>query len=147
MGDGSAAGHDILDPSNQCAPYSPPYVLAMQQRVTVLQTKDQVTLVYSQDDQVRRIRLNEKHPAHLKPTAMGHSVGHYEGDTLVIDTVGTKTDRPFAMLDLYGTPYSKALHVVERYRLVDYAEARAAQDREERAKWAEYVKIAKIEPQ
>src|ERR1043166_7788309 len=38
MGEGSANGRDILDPSNQCAPYSPPYVLAMEQRVTVLQT-------------------------------------------------------------------------------------------------------------
>jgi len=38
----------------------------------------------------------------------------------VIDTVGIKTDRPAAMLDLYGTPYTKALHVIERYRLLDY---------------------------
>jgi hypothetical protein len=130
MGDGSAAGHDILDPSNQCAPYSPPYVLAMQQRVTVLQTKDQVTLVYSQDDQVRRIRLNEKHPAHLKPTAMGHSVGHYEGDTLVVDTIGIGVG-PYTVVDRYGTPQSEAMHVVERYRLIDDAEARIAQERHE----------------
>ena len=71
MGESSASGHDILDPSNQCAAYSPPYVLAMQQRVTVLQTKNEVTLVYSQDDQVRHIRLNESHPAHLAPSPDG----------------------------------------------------------------------------
>jgi hypothetical protein len=35
----------------------------------------------------------------------------------VIDTVGTKTDRPFAMIDLFGTPFTEKLHVVERYRL------------------------------
>ena len=58
MGELSASGHDILDPSNQCAAYSPPYALTMQQRVTVLQTKNEVTLVYGQDDQVRHIRLN-----------------------------------------------------------------------------------------
>ena len=44
----------------------------------------------------------------------------------MIDTVGVKTDRPFAMVDMYGTPYSPALHVMERYRMVDYEEAQAA---------------------
>jgi hypothetical protein len=50
----------------------------------------------------------------------GDSVGHYEGDTLVIDTIGIRTDRKYAMIDLFGTPYTKALHMVERYRLRDY---------------------------
>jgi hypothetical protein len=36
---------------------------------------------------------------------------------VVIDTVGVKTARPYAMIDLFGTPYSKSLHIVERYRL------------------------------
>jgi len=53
----------------------------------------------------------------------GDSVGHYEGDTLVIDTVGIKIG-PFAMVDMYGTPHTEKLHVVERYRLVDYAPPR-----------------------
>jgi hypothetical protein len=48
---------------------------------------------------------------------------HYEGGTLVIDTIGIKS-RPFAMLDVYGTPFTDKLHVVERYRLVDYDEAK-----------------------
>jgi hypothetical protein len=69
------------------------------------------------------VRMNQSHPAKLTPSWYGDSVGHYEGDTLVIDTVGTKADRPFAMLDLYGTPYTGALHVVERYRLIDYEDA------------------------
>jgi len=38
----------------------------------------------------------------------------------VVDTVGVKSKRPFAMVDIYGTPYTESLHVVERYRLVDY---------------------------
>ena len=52
------------------------------------------------------------------------SGGHYEGDTLVVDTVGVKTDRPYAMIDLFGTPYSKSLHVVERYRLREYEDVK-----------------------
>jgi len=59
----------------------------------------------------------------------GDSVGHYEGDTLVIDTVGVKTARPFGMVDVYGTPYTEALHVVERYRLIDYEAAMEAWER------------------
>ncbi|HEY4264158.1 MAG TPA: hypothetical protein VGM72_02490 [Micropepsaceae bacterium] len=132
MGEASASGHDILDPSNQCATYSPPYVLAMQQRVTVMQTKNEVTLIYSQDDQVRHVRLNEAHPAHPEPSPMGHSIGHYEGDTLVVDTVGIEV-KPHTVVDRFGTPQSEAMHVVERYRLIDAEDARAAQERHEQA--------------
>lgn len=56
-------------------------------------------------------------------------VGHYEGNTLVIDTVGIKMG-PFSMVDMYGTPYSKSLHVVERYQLLDYEAVSAALERD-----------------
>ena len=71
------------------------------------------------------MRLNDAHPAKVVPSWYGDSVGHYEGDTLVIDTVGVKADRPLAMVDMFGAPFSAAMHVVERYRMVDYAEAQA----------------------
>jgi hypothetical protein len=79
------------------------------------------------------VRMNESHPAHLTPSWHGDSVGHWESETLVVDTVGVRTDRPFAMIDLYGTPYTKALHVIERFRLIDYEQAKAGldQDRKE----------------
>jgi hypothetical protein len=63
--------------------------------------------------------MNQPHPARVTPSWFGDSVGHYEGDALVIDTVGVKIG-PFAMVDMYGTPHSPALHVVERCRLLDY---------------------------
>ena len=66
--------------------------------------------------------MNQPHPAHVTPSWYGDSVGHYEGDTLVIDTVGIKVG-PFAMVDMYGTPHTEALHVVERYRLLDMIRA------------------------
>ena len=75
------------------------------------------------------MRLNQPHPARVTPSWYGDSVGHYEGDTLVIDTVGVKADRPFAMVDMYGTPFSPAMHVVERYRLIDYSDAKGAIER------------------
>ena len=48
----------------------------------------------------------------------------------MIDTVGKVG--PYAMVDMYGTPHSEALHVVERYRLLDYAEAKPAMDRNDK---------------
>jgi hypothetical protein len=67
----------------------------------------------------------------VTPSWYGDSVGHYEEDTLVIDTVGVKIG-PFAMVDMYGTPHSPALHVVERYRLLDYEVAKGAMERNEK---------------
>ena len=55
----------------------------------------------------------------MTPSWYGDSVGHYEGDELLIDTVGIKIGR-FSMVDWFGTPYTEALHLVERYRLLDY---------------------------
>jgi hypothetical protein len=46
---------------------------------------------------------------------------------LVIDTVGIKVGQ-FGMVDMYGTPHSPALHVIERYRIVDYEDAKGAME-------------------
>ena len=127
-GELSLRGIGYPTPSNQCWPSGMPYVFwnfGMQ----MLQQKDKITILYLHDHEVRRVGMNASHPPRLTPSWYGDSVGHYEGDTLVIDTVGVKTG-PFSMLDMYGTPYSKALHVVERYRLVDYEVAKPAIERE-----------------
>ncbi len=126
----SVRGEAFPTPSNQCWPMVAPYIFRVQ-GMQVLQEKDQVTFLYMQDHQVRRVRLNAAHPAEISPSAHGDSVGHYEGDTLVVDTIGVKAG-PVPLLDQYGTPYSETMHVVERYRLVDYETAKAAQDRNER---------------
>jgi hypothetical protein len=125
------AGLGYPDPSNQCRPYAPPFNFAMQLGLDVLRKKDGLTFIYSQDDQVRHVRLNGVHPPNVTPSAMGDSIGHYEGDTLVVDTVGI-SHGPFTMVDRWGTPHSDALHVVERYRLIDGAEAKAAMDKHEK---------------
>ena len=51
-----------------------------------------LTIIYGQNDNVRHIRMNGTHPAKLVPSPMGDSVGHWDGDALVIDTVGVKVD-------------------------------------------------------
>src|SRR5580693_3684768 len=121
-------------PSNQCWPGGAPFVfwnIGMQ----MLQQKDKVTILYANDYDVRHVHMNSTHPAHVTPSWYGDSVGHYEGDTLVIDTVGIKAG-PFAMVDWYGTPQSPALHVVERYRMISYKDAEEgyARDAKENAR-------------
>ena len=122
-GELSAGGKINPDPSNQCRPYSPPYAFTIQLGVQFVQQKDQIVVLYPQDDQVRHVRLNAGHPKKVIPSPMGDSVGHYEGDTLVIDTVGVKVGK-VTMSDRYGTPQSEAMHVVERYRFIDVATAK-----------------------
>ena len=126
-GEISLSGVPYPTPSNQCWPGGVPFVfwnIGMQ----LLQQPDKITILYSNDHEVRHVRMNQPHPAHVTPSWYGDSVGHYEGDTLVIDTVGVKIG-PFAMVDMYGTPYTQALHVVERYRLLDYEAAKEAEER------------------
>jgi hypothetical protein len=130
MGKFSASGHDIPDPSNQCADFSPPFLIQMQQQVQLVQQEKEITIIYGADNQVRHVRLNQSHPAKVTPSPMGHSIAHYEDDTLVVDTIGIKL-LPHTVVDRFGTPQSEAMHVIERFRLIDADEARAAQERHE----------------
>jgi hypothetical protein len=112
---------------NQCWPEGLPAVFR-DMTIVMLQRPDKITLLYDFDHEVRRVRMNQQHPAAATPTWYGDSVGHYEGDTLVIDTVGIKvTD--LTMADNLGKPQSPAMHVIERYRLVEYEAAREGQTR------------------
>ena len=114
-------------PTNQCWPEPVPYILRSI-AMRMLQQPDKIIILYP-GAQVRRVRMNEPHPARVRPSLYGDSVGYYKGDMLVVDTVGIRTDRPFAMVDMYGTPYTQALHVVERYRLLDYEDAKEGLER------------------
>jgi hypothetical protein len=120
-------GVGALTALNQCWPQGVPFIF-WQAGLQMLQQPNNVTILYAFDQQVRHVRMNQPHPVQVTPSHSGDSVGHYEGDTLVIDTVGVKTG-PFAMVDMYGTPHTEALHVVERYRLLDYESAKAEQER------------------
>jgi hypothetical protein len=121
------AGKPFPTPSSTCWPMVAPLIFRVQ-GMQLLQQKDQVTFVYLQDHEVRRVRLNAQHPEKVTPSWHGDSIGHYEGDTLVIDTIGVKVG-PVALVDQAGTPYSEALHVIERYRLISYEETQEALER------------------
>jgi hypothetical protein len=130
-GELAIAGKGFPNAQDQCRPIAPPFTFAMQLGFAMLPTTaGNIAIVYDQNMNVRHIRTNDKHPANLRPSSMGDSVGHWEGDVLVIDTVGIKTDA-FTSVDRFGTPQSEAMHVLERYRLIDGALAKAQIDRYE----------------
>src|SRR4029077_6097570 len=127
-GEISQKGVTYPTPANQCWPQPVPYIF-WTIGVQLLQQPDKVTILYSNPDhEFRQVRVNQPHPVQVTPSWHGDSVGHYEGDTLVIDTVGIKVGR-YTMIDRFGTPYTEALHVVERYRFLDYETAKEAQER------------------
>jgi hypothetical protein len=86
------------------------------QPVHFIQTPKQVLIINELYAQTRRIYLDVPHSAHVTPSWYGESVGHYEGDELVVDTIGLN-DRTF--VDNYRTPHTDQIHVVERFKMVD----------------------------
>ena len=94
------------NPINQCRPSGVPFVL-YNLGMEMLQQPNSIMILYVFDHEIRHVRLNQTHPAQLTPSWFGDSVGHYEGDTLVIDTVGIKTG-PYTMVDQFGTPHTEA---------------------------------------
>ncbi|HEY4265969.1 MAG TPA: hypothetical protein VGM72_11675, partial [Micropepsaceae bacterium] len=126
----SAKGENFPTPSSLCWPMSPPFIWRIP-GVQLLQETGKVTILYLNDHHVRHIRLNAAHPARVVPSWTGDSVGHYEGGTLVVDTVGIKVG-PYSMTDNYNSPQSAALHLVERFRLIDGEAAKKAAEQSER---------------
>ena len=99
-----------------CMPSGVPNIHQLPDIVQILQTPNYVAIVYARDHQFRIVHLNTKHPEKIDPGWYGHSVGHYEGDTLVVDTVG-QNDKTWT--DRLGTPHTDKIHVVERYRVIE----------------------------
>jgi hypothetical protein len=101
-----------------CSPQVPTDLMVDNRRLFELrQFPDMVLLLFDEDHLVRRIYLDGRgHPESSPSTWMGHSIGKYEGDTLVVDTVGFNDK---GWLDRDGHPHSDALHLVERIRRVN----------------------------
>ena len=78
--------------------------------------KKEITVVNELNTQVRHIYMDVPHSNNPGHTWYGESVGHYEGDELVVDTVGLN-DRTF--VDNYRTPHTDQIHVVERFKLIE----------------------------
>jgi hypothetical protein len=113
----------VYEADDLCWPVGVPQIINLRENVRFIQSKDQVTIVYQRDHLVRRVYLNQNHSPKVKIDWYGESVGHYEGDTLVVDTIGLKP-HPLSKLDNYGTPHTDKLHVEERYRVISDAKGK-----------------------
>jgi hypothetical protein len=111
------AGKFAFTARSSCAAAGVPgHLVLLGGALFILQTPNEVTMIFDSNAEPRHIQLNAAHPADVKPSWYGDSVGHYEGDTLVVDTIGLN-DKTF--LDNYRTPHTEKLHVTERWRLIE----------------------------
>jgi hypothetical protein len=110
-----ARGQPLYTDYVKCLPDGMPTMMLAMFPMEVLQTPGQVTIVQEAYNQVRRIYLNEKQiPIEdAEPGYWGHSVGHWKGDTLLVDTVGIKEKVRFR-----GVPHSDQMRIHERIRLL-----------------------------
>ena len=116
LNDDALAGKEQRSPTSLCRPNGVPgMILLRNEPLFIAQTATEVTFLYQSDHQFRHIYLNVPHSAKVKPSWYGESVGHYEGDTLVVDTIGLTSKAP---VDYYLTPHTDQMHVIERYRRI-----------------------------
>jgi hypothetical protein len=112
------ATHDPIedDPGKFCqAPGMPSLALGgADYPVEIIVTARQVTILMELHQQIRRVFLDrDSHPVKLFPQRNGHSIGRWDGDTLVVDTTGIKA------ITFGSVPHSDQVHVVERIRAID----------------------------
>jgi hypothetical protein len=115
---GPRGSPDSKDPILSCLPPGVPRILLIPFPMQIIQTPDSVFMIFEYDHYVRQIYTNRTHhPRDLDPSWMGDSIGRWDGDTFVVDTVGLNDK---SWLDQVGHPHSSALHVTERIRRVDH---------------------------
>lgn len=116
--DQAAANKPPPDPTAACLPPGMPRMMNMPYTMEILQTPGQVTIFGEWQAATRRIFLNRAMPAadDIIPTYNGLSIGRWEGDTLVVETVGIREDTP---LDVSGRPHSDQMTLTERWRMTD----------------------------
>lgn len=117
-GYGPHATPESQDPILNCYPPGVPRIMLIPFPMQIIQIPGQLMMVFEYDHFVRFIDLERRqHPKDLNPSWMGDSIGHWEGDTLIVDTVGLN-DKTW--LDQVGHPHSDALHIMERIRRPDH---------------------------
>jgi hypothetical protein len=116
--DGVNAGKVPFIARERCWPTGVPgfLVFAHAAGMWVVQTEKEILIIQELDQQTRHIYMNVPHSEHPKPSWYGESVGHFEGDELVVDTIGMN-DKSF--VDNYRTPHTDQIHVVERLKIIE----------------------------
>jgi hypothetical protein len=107
------AGKPPLDSVSKCLAFGLPRFMTMP--MEVIQTPGQVTLNLGVLHDIRRIYIDGRgHTPDVDPSFSGDSVGHWEGDTLVVDTIALRE----GTFDRGGIPFSDKLTVTERFRRI-----------------------------
>jgi hypothetical protein len=101
---------------SSCVPSGIPNMFLPGNPLLVIQSPKEVLMIKQGGQEVRHIYLNVPHSANVKPSWYGESIGHYEGDTLVVDTIGQNAK---TVVDAFRTPHTEKLHVVERWHLIN----------------------------
>ena len=116
-GKAAYANHDAKDdPTSNCWLPGVPRIMQSPYPAQFVQTPAYLVILFEYMHTFRSIPLNGRpHPANMEPAFMGDSTGHWEGDTVVVDTTGLKGP-PWTWLDTAGHQHSDALHVTERFR-------------------------------
>jgi hypothetical protein len=113
-----ATNRQTNDPNLACLPEGVPrYMISVPYPMEIFQTPTRVLIIHEGPSVLRQIHMNRQHPKDPDPTYAGDSIGKWEGDTLVVDTIGFN-DKTW--LDGDALPHSEALHVVERIRRADH---------------------------
>ena len=101
-------------PAYRCEPHGPTRMMTSAEDIMIVQNEDTLIVVSEHiNDGYRIVYINGKHPDEMAyPEWNGNSVGHWEGDTLVVDTIGMKAD---TWLTTSGLQHSEKLHMVERF--------------------------------
>ncbi len=107
---------DTNDRVYQCYPPGMPYIYLQVFPMQIVQTPKEVIELFEYDHFVRHIYIDGKHPDDPTPTYDGDSIGHWEGNTLVVDTIGLNGKM---WLDRVGHPESDQMHITERIRRTD----------------------------
>jgi hypothetical protein len=115
------AGRPRLIFSNCLPEAHPSWMLVTHNAMEILFTPGRVTMLGESDgNRIRRIYTDGRtHPEISDPTFHGHSIGHWEGDTLVVDTVDILPQAPLAVSEAAGLPNNGGMHVIERIHLAD----------------------------
>jgi len=106
------------DPQGHCLPPGIPRMMFTPHPIDILQVRDRIVIIYETQNMWRIIWMDGRpHPKDPNPTYLGDSVGHWDGDTLVVDIVGFNDVTWF---DLQGHPHGEGLHVVETYTRTNF---------------------------
>jgi hypothetical protein len=101
-----------------CTPPPVPFANSFPAPFKIVQTPKVTLMLYESETVFRQIFTDgRKHPADPQPSWLGYSVGKWQGNSLVVDTVGLI---PFAPLDVFGHPHSEALRLTERFERKDF---------------------------